>query len=384
MKPGFLGDPALRAVFAALPEARVVGGAVRDYLCGRPVSDFDLATPATPDDVTSRLEAAGIRVIPTGLAHGTVTALPEPGRPVEITTLRRDVATDGRHAEVEFTDDWLEDAARRDFTINAMGMAPDGTLYDPFGGAADLRTGVVRFVGKAEARVAEDYLRVLRYFRFLARYGAGEPNQEAIVAINGGLAGLAILSPERVWGELLKILAAPDPSRAVALMAQTGVLAAILPEGAAPEALKALIARGAPADPLLRFAALMPGFTEATATRLRLANAEAGYIAALLAPPTPLPGDDDATLRRLLADTDPAILTGRTWLAGQDDALRARIAAMPIPEFPLAGRDALALGAPPGPAIGEALRQVRAWWLAGGCTASAEQCRAELARSLAR
>ncbi len=227
---GLLSDAALGAVLAVLPEARVVGGAVRDALDGRAVSDIDLATPRRPEAVTAALQAAGIRAIPTGIDHGTVTALVD-GRPFEITTLRRDEETDGRHARVAYTDDWQEDAARRDFTINAMSMTPAGEIFDYFGGRADLAAGHVRFVGDPATRIAEDYLRILRFFRFHARYGRGEPAPAATAAIRAGVPGLARLSPERVWGELKRILAAPDPVGAVALMAELGVLPALVPEG---------------------------------------------------------------------------------------------------------------------------------------------------------
>ncbi len=183
-----LADSGVQRLFAILPTARLVGGCVRDTLAGRPVADIDLATPLPPEDAAQTLTAAGIRVIPTGLAHGTVTALID-GRPYEITTLRRDLVTDGRHAEVAWTGDWREDAARRDFTMNAMSLAPDGTLHDYFGGAADLAAGRVRFVGDAATRVAEDYLRILRFFRFQARYGTGDPDPAAMAAVRGGRRG---------------------------------------------------------------------------------------------------------------------------------------------------------------------------------------------------
>ncbi|HKM63652.1 MAG TPA: CCA tRNA nucleotidyltransferase [Acidisphaera sp.] len=386
MPPAFLQDPGLGAVLAAIPDARVVGGAVRDALAGRKVADVDLATPLPPHEVAERLERAGIRAVPTGIDHGTVTAVTASG-PIEITTLRRDEATDGRHATVAFTRDWKEDAARRDFTINAMSMAPDGTLYDYFGGADDLRAGRVRFVGEAARRIAEDYLRILRFFRFWARYGTGDPDPDAGAAIAAGVSGLSILSPERVWSELKRILAAPDPMRAVALMAELGVLAAVLPGGADPAALAALVASGAPADPLLRLAALAQGGPDDLADRLRLSNDERDRLAALRDTAVPRPDSDDAALRRALADTPADILIGRSWLHGGGGpdwgSLRARLAAMPQPVFPLSGRDVVALGIPPGPAVGEALRAVRAWWLDDGCQADAQACTAELARQLA-
>ena len=383
--PDFLSDRALLPVLAALPEARIAGGAVRDVLAGQPVADIDLATPRHPEQVIAALDQAGIRAIPTGMAHGTVTAV-SAGRGFEITTLRRDVETDGRHAVVAFTDDWREDAARRDFTINALSMTRDGAVFDYFSGIADLRAGVVRFVGDAASRIAEDYLRIMRFFRFHARYGHGAPDPAALVAIRAGVPGMARLSAERVWSELVRILAAPDPRAAVALMAELGVLAAVMPEGADPARLTRLVSAGAAVDPLLRLAALLTGDVTAFAERLRLSSAERDRLHALRMAPLAQPETDDATLRRLLADTAPAVLIDRTWLAGADgpewDELRRRLTAMPRPAFPLEGRDALALGLAPGPRVGAVLRAVRTWWLDGGCIADAAACRAELTRRI--
>jgi poly(A) polymerase len=387
--PDFLADPALRAVLAALPGARLVGGCVRDALAGRPVADLDLATPEPPEVVARRLAEAGLRAVPTGLEHGTVTAV-SGGRGFEVTTLRRDVETDGRHAQVAWTDDWREDAARRDFTINAMSLRPADAeraeVLDYFGGVEDLRAGRVRFVGEAGRRVAEDYLRVLRFFRFQARYGRGEPDAEAVAAVRAGASGIGRLSPERVWSELKRVLATPDPAASVALMAELGVLERVLPEGAAPRRLAALVAGGAPADPVLRLAALLDGDPAALAERLRLSGEEGERLAALRRGPVPTPDLDDDALRRLLADEPAEMLIDRAWLAGADapawHGLRARLAATVRPSFPLAGRDALALGAKPGPAIGRALAAVRAWWMAGGCRADRAACLDELARRL--
>ena len=385
--PDFLSDPALSLVLSALPEARIAGGAVRDTVAGLPVADIDLATPRRPDDVLAALSKAGIRTVPTGIAHGTVTAISD-GHGFEITTLRRDTQTDGRHAVVAFTDDWRADAARRDFTMNALSMTRDGAVFDYFGGIADLRRGVVRFVGDPATRIAEDYLRILRFFRFHARYGAGPPDAAAIAAIRASVAGLARLSAERVWSELSRILASPDPRGAVALMADLGVLEAAIPEGTDVRRLDRIVAAGAPPDPLLRLAALLSGNAGSFAERLRLSGADRDRVLALQQAPQIRPDIDDDSLRRLLADTDPAILRDRTWLDGGGgpdwEALRARLAAMPRPVFPLEGRDVLALGLEPGPAVGELLRAVRGWWLAGGCTADAAACRAELARHVAR
>lgn len=381
--PGFLRTPALTAIMDALPSARVVGGAVRDALAGQPVADVDLATPLPPDAVQAALRAAGIKVVPTGLAHGTVTAVRD-GQGFEITTLRRDVETDGRHAVVTFTEDWRADAARRDFTINAMSMTRDGAVFDYFGGIADLRAGRLRFVGDPAARMAEDWLRVLRYFRFYARYATEPPDAGLRAALQASVPHLGQLSVERVWNELVRILAARDPRSSLHLMDDLGVLAAVLTEGADLAALDRLVAAGAPVDPVLRFAALLGGDPLAAATRLKLANADRDRIVAAHGAPVPRPEMDDDTLRRLLADTPAGTLLDRSWLAGGGGAdwhrLRRRIEAMPRPVFPLAGRDALAIGVPRGPRVGTLLQAVRDWWMAGGCCADRDACRAELRR----
>jgi poly(A) polymerase len=381
--PDFLADPALAAVLAALPDARIVGGAVRDALAKRSVTDIDLATPSTPEQVTQALEKAGLRAVPTGVEHGTITAI-SGGRGFEVTTLRRDVETDGRHARVAFTDDWQADASRRDFTINAMSMTRDGTVFDYFGGVADLHAGRLRFVGDPATRIAEDYLRILRYFRFFARYATTPPTADEREALAAGVPRLASLSAERVSGELLRILAAPDPRAAIGLMTELGVLQVAIAEGADPARLAGLIAAGAPADPLLRLAALLTGDAAAFAMRLRLSGAERDRLLALRAEPVPRPGQDDTALLRLLADTPSEMLIDRSWLAGgaarEWAELRARLASLPIPVFPLEGRDVLAIGVAEGPRVGELLRAVRQWWLDGGCAADASACRAELVR----
>jgi poly(A) polymerase/tRNA nucleotidyltransferase (CCA-adding enzyme) len=287
---------------------------------------------------------------------------------------------------VAFTDDWRADAARRDFTINAMSLTRSGDIFDYFGGIGDLRAGILRFVGDPSTRIAEDYLRILRYFRFLARYAGGPADPSALAAIRAGVPGLARLSAERVWSELVGILAAPDPRAAIGLMADLGVLPAVLPEGADPARLARLIDANAPADPLLRLAALLTGDTAALAARLRLSTAERDRLMSLRGGPVPQPGDEDAALRRRLADEDRATLFDRAWLAGggapEWAALRGRLAAIPRPAFPLEGRDVLALGEPEGPRVGALLRAVRQWWLDGGCVADEAACRAELARRM--
>jgi poly(A) polymerase len=382
-----LADPGLVQILGALPQARIVGGAVRDALLGRPVSDIDLATPEPPENTAAALEACGLRAIPTGIAHGTITTVAH-HRPFEITTLRRDVATDGRHATVAWTDDWQLDAARRDFTINAMSLSRDGALHDYFSGAEDLQAGRVRFVGDPATRIAEDYLRILRFFRFQARYGAGDPDAAAIAAIKPAVPGLAQLSAERVWSELKRILAAPAPQAALQQMAELGVLHAILPEGADPERLAAMIGAGAPPDALLRLAALLTGDAAALAERLKLSTAEQARLVALLHGPVPALQGEGAAWRRLLAEEPGDMLADRTWLAGGFgpawDEARASLRAATRPVFPLEGRDALALGASPGPHVGQALRRVRAWWLAQACKPTREDCTGMLISELKR
>lgn len=372
--PPFRDDTALASVWDALPEARIAGGAVRDVLAGRPVSDIDLATPRTPDAVTEALRQAGLRVVPTGLAHGTVTAVAD-GRGFEVTTLRRDVETDGRHALVAFTADWRQDASRRDFTINAMSMARDGSVFDYFGGAPDLAAGRVRFVGDPATRIAEDYLRILRFFRFHGRYGRVPPDEDTVAALRAGIPGLARLSVERIWNELALILNADDPSATVALMHSLGVWGAVLPEAAAISR-----AQGLPNDALLRLAAMLTGDPLALSLRLKLSNEDRDRLVRLLTTPSPQAGDDDGALRRLLADHAPRDLIDRVWLDGGPESLRQRLAAMARPVFPLEGRDVVALGIAPGPIVGSLLRQVRQWWLEGGCTADKAACEAELIR----
>ena len=380
LAPSFLADPALQRVLAALPGARLVGGCVRDALADRPTADIDLATPDTPDRVMARLSAAGLRTVPTGLRHGTVTAVIG-HRGYEVTTLRRDLVTDGRHATVAWTDDWQADAARRDFTINAMSMATDGTVHDYFAGRDDLAAGRVRFVGEPAERIAEDYLRILRFFRFQARFGRGEPDRAAVQAISTGVPGLARLSPERVWSELKRILVVPDVGPTLGLMQRTGVLGATVPESGAGTGW--MLAARLPAEPMLRLAALSGADADTLADALRLANAERSELAALRAAPVLDVNASDDDLRRARADWPGWALTGAAWLAGADGAALATRSAPLGVSFPLEGRDVVALGISAGPRVGDLLREVRQWWLSGGAVADAAACRAELARRVA-
>ena len=361
--------------------ARFVGGCVRNTLLGKPVSDLDIATRLTPDEVTAALKAAGLKAVPTGVEHGTVTAVCR-GKPFEITTLRRDVATDGRRAVVAFTEDWGEDAQRRDFTLNSLYARRDGTLFDPTGqGVADARAGRIVFVGEPEQRVREDYLRILRFFRFFAWYGTPPPDAAALEACEALRGELKTLSTERVSRELLKLLAADDPRPAVALMARTGVLGEVLPAPIDLARFEGLVAieddQLFENDPLLRLAALLPDdqlgavkFAEA----LRLSNAERDRLAAALAPTPALKSwMSPREIRRALYRLGAQPFRDRAKLAW---ARAPRTAATPQwrgmialgegwspPAFPLTGDDVIAAGAPKGPMVGQVLREVEDWWI---------------------
>ncbi len=381
--PAFLATGTAAAVLAALPGARAVGGCVRDTLAERPVHDVDIAAPLPPDAIAERLRAAGLKVFETGLKHGTVTAVLD-HVPVEVTALRRDVVTDGRHAEVAWTTDWREDAERRDFRFNAMSCDAAGNLWDYFGGREDLAAGRVRFVGDAATRLREDYLRALRFFRFWARYGRGAPEASALEAIREAIPGLvARIATERIWMELKRLLAAPDPLPALRLMRDIGLLAAVLPESNAFDGLARLVERKAPADPLLRLAALIgPGAVPGLAQRLKLSGEERATLSALTAVSDKFPDP-----RAWLADRPRARAIGELWIAeardGVDRAgLRAAVAAMEQPVFPLQGRDLLALGLTAGPEVGRLLSAMRGWWIEGGAVADRAACLDELRKRL--
>ena len=317
---GWMTAPGTRAVLAALSAEgaapRFVGGCVRDAVLGRPVKDIDIATPDPPERVLALIERAGLKAVPTGLAHGTVTAMSR-GRPFEVTSLRIDVETYGRHAKVAFTDDWQADAARRDLTINALSCAPDGRIFDYFGGLEDLRAGRVRFVGDPRERIREDYLRLLRFFRFHAHYGRGTPDPEGLAAAGELAPEGAGLSGERVRAELLRILAAPDPVPVLDLMAARGVLGVFLPEAARTAALAAALevepggSGDAASDALFRLAALLPAdpaVGETVARRLRLSRAEQSRLVGLLQPPAAALGSDERALRAGLYRRGTALL----------------------------------------------------------------------------
>ena len=359
-------DALLGALGSDAGDTRFVGGAVRDTLLGLPVQDVDLATQLTPDIVMARLAAAQIKAVPTGIAHGTVTAILD-SRPYEITTLRQDVATDGRHANVAFTDDWRADAARRDFTINALYADPGtGKISDYFDGLADLHSRTVRFIGDPLARIAEDHLRILRFFRFYARFGRGVPDQAAMAACALRANDLMALSRERIADELLKLLALPYPAPTMVLMIEHGILKPVLPEIEAAGALHTLVDRerqqGVAAAPLRRLAALLPAdpaLAEAIANRLKLSKAQRKSLICLAQReqadndnPRALAyyiGIDNARDRLLLGGFSLEPLTG--WQA---------------PKLPLTGGDLIARGLLPGPKVAATLKAIEAAWVAQG------------------
>jgi poly(A) polymerase len=360
----------MEALAAGGRPARFVGGCVRDALRdpAHDTTDLDIATPERPERVMKLVAAAGFRPVPTGLRHGTVSIVRKERR-FEITTLRRDVETDGRHAVVEFTDDFAADAARRDFTINAMSCEADGTLHDRMGGRADLAAGRVRFVGDPARRIAEDYLRIMRFFRFHARFGRGEPDGAALAACAVAAAGIDGLSGERVRQELWLILAQAEPLRALEPMAATVVLAHVVP---GPVRLAALRSTELGRDPLLRLAALLRPATkeraESLAERLRLSNQERERLLALVT--TDLPDGDDRAQRRALhrlgadryRDLVRVELASGALAPAEGQHRLALAERWEAPVFPLSGADLLALGVPEGRELGRILAQVRQAW----------------------
>lgn len=364
-------DTALLAILDALGGSamtRAVGGAVRDSLLGQPVSDVDLATRLVPEDVVARLAAAGLKSAPTGIAHGTVTAIAG-GRGFEVTTLRRDVATDGRRATIAFTDDWAEDAARRDFTINALYADPQsGEIFDPVGGLADLDARRVLFIGDAAARIDEDHLRILRWFRFLGRFGIAAPDEATFETVAGRAAKLRGLSRERVADELMRILALPDPASVVRLMHKAGVLAEILPEAVngGVDRLEALVrAEGAAdvaGDAGRRLAALVAGdalAADKAAARLKLSNRLRKRLHVALS--------DDAgrDARALAYRIGIEGATDRLLLAGEPERL-ADLDGWDVPRLPFSGGDLVALGVTAGPEVARLLRRLEDQWISEG------------------
>jgi poly(A) polymerase len=384
----WMDTPAVRALFESLGgagvAARFVGGCVRNAVLGHVVDDIDVAVDRPPETVMRALAASRLKSVPTGLKHGTVTAIVGDTR-FELTTLRRDVETDGRRAVVAFTDDWLEDAGRRDFTFNALYADADRTLYDPFDGRSDLAAGRVRFIGDADTRIAEDRLRVLRFFRFHAWYGRPPLDEAGFDACRRHAGALGSLSGERITKELLRLLAAPAPADALAAMAEARALDHWLPEYDGVARLRALIGREDRPDPLRRLASVLAAGTDATALgkRLKLSTQQALRLEIMLArdPALDTAGGAKAWRAgiyhlgnklyadRLLLDIDAAgdwrsaLALARSWTP---------------PELPVSGGDALALGLAPGPRVGALVAAVERWWIDGDFSADRAACLAHL------
>jgi poly(A) polymerase len=389
----WFNDPALKRVFSLLNadggEGRVVGGAVRNSLMGLDVSDIDVATTLTPDVVIERAKQAGIKAVPTGVEHGTVTLVID-RKPFEVTTLRADVETDGRRATVAFSTDWQTDAERRDLTINALYVGESGEVVDLVGGLADIDKRNIRFIGDATTRIKEDYLRILRFFRFFAYYGSGRPDADGLRAAAAARSKLSTLSAERVWSEMRKLLSAEDPGRALLWMRTVGALTEILPETEkwGIDAIPALIATekalGWTPDPLLRLAAIVPPDAkrlEAMAARLKLANAEAAVFKAWA---NAAPVNDEmstAAFDRLLYRNGAEGIITRLKLAlavarGKAEGDMAEMArsarlnklldhagAWVKPSFPVNGGDVMAAGIPSGRQVGETLAALEHQWV---------------------
>ena len=377
----------MEALMAGGQPARFVGGCVRDALLGLPVKDIDIATPETPERVTELIEQAGLRAIPTGIDHGTITAICD-GIPFEITSLRRDVETFGRHARVSFTTDWTQDAARRDLTLNALYCDADGAVFDPVGGLADLKKGRIRFVGDARRRIEEDVLRLLRFFRFYAFYGAGEADQEALTACREMAPKIGTLSIERVWKELSRLLLAPDPSPTFDLMAQNDVLPYLLPEAVHFDRLPALVdaevATETPPDYLRRLAVISNFNRESAGTfsaRMKLSNVDRDVLSDFSEPAfQPDPRADIQQNRIAIYRLGPdlyreLVLIGaarsveQQWLN-----LFALPMTNPVPEFSITGQDVLDMGVPTGSDVGTLIQQVEDWWIANNFEANRAAC----------
>ena len=407
----WMAAAATQQVMAALSadgaEVRFVGGCVRDSVLKRPIKDVDIATHDPPERVMALLAQAGIKVIPTGLAHGTVTAIIDKAH-FEITTLREDVETFGRHARVAFTNDWTADAARRDFTMNAMFADIQGRVYDPFGGLLDLSEGHVRFVGDAMKRIDEDVLRLLRFFRFFAHYGRPAMDGQALTACRKLAPRLAELSGERVAGELIRLLQAPDPAAVLLVMKSEGILAHVLPEAGEIARLKVLawlesraLARpGIAPDPLRRLGCILVGDRTAILAlgeRLKLSAVQTARIAAIAVPKVAV--DDAMTIpaaRRALRWVGAGVFRDLVLVAWADRRARAAVVNsaetqrwqglldladtwQPV-QLPVRGADCLDLGLSRGPGIGRALALVEQWWEAEDYHPDRAACLVKLAQ----
>lgn len=409
-KAEWLKSPPLKALFDALNreggEARVVGGAVRNSLLGTSVSDVDLATTHLPQDTMRLVKDAGFKPVPTGIEHGTVTVVVQ-GRPFEVTTLRTDIETNGRHAKVVFGTDWQKDAERRDFTINALYAKADGTVVDHVGGLADIETRTLRFIGDAEARIREDYLRILRFFRFFAWYGSGRPEADGLRASARLKDGLNQLSAERVWVELKKLLSASDPSRALLWMRQSGVLSVILPESEkwGIDAIHSLVRTendlGWPVDPLLRLESMVPpdaARVSEMGKRLKMSNAERARLEAWARQDVVKSELSEYALKKLLYRSSKQAVLDRVKLgyaaargeAAMNDEAMIRAGAFSrlletaqnyeAPVFPVTGADLLTLGIEKGPKLGKILKELEAIWIESNFSLDKEELLAKINR----
>lgn len=394
----WLKDESLQRLLGVLSasgeESRLAGGAVRNTLLGQPVSDIDIATTNHPDETVRRVEAAGFKAVPTGAEHGTITVIAH-GKPYEVTTLRADIETDGRRAKVLFGRDWKRDAERRDFTINGLYAEADGTVVDLVGGLADLESRTLRFIGDPEVRIREDYLRILRFFRFFAWYGSGRPDAEGLMACARLKDGLDQLSAERVWAELKKLLSAPDPARALLWMRQAGVLTKVLPESekwgidAIHGLVKAEKDLGWQPDPLLRLEAIVPPdykrliglfarlrFSKVEAARTKYwaktapvsSNASEAELAKKL-----YGGEKQGFIDRLrlsLASARTKAVEDNQALveAGGYSRLLAYTKKWRRPQFPLNGNDLAELGMEQGKELGGTLKKLETIWVESGFT----------------
>ncbi len=398
--------PETNAVFDALEaggaEARFVGGCVRDGVAKRPVKDIDIATTAQPEETMEMLQKAGIKVIPTGIDHGTVTAVVGE-MSFEVTTLRVDLKTDGRHAEVGYTTNWIKDAQRRDFTFNALSATRDGDVYDPFNGIADLSHGRVCFIGRPADRIAEDYLRILRYFRFHATHGRPPADRDALQACRNNVEHLSELSGERIRGEMMKILSAPNPGSILLLMRGEKVLDEILPEAGELGRLrtlnwlttKAVNMETVTNDPIRNLASVLPSedgdhSIQVIAQRWRLSNHDSARLADMLVPLSIAPDAPENEIRQALYASNAETFRDRVLLAWADEvAIDARLPrertdawinllemadAWQKPVFPLRGDDVMALGIKAGPQVGKRLREVEDWWTREGFPDDRDAC----------
>ncbi|WP_108881098.1 CCA tRNA nucleotidyltransferase [Anderseniella sp. Alg231-50] len=384
----------LGAVFQAIAdaggEARIVGGAVRNALLDEPVRDIDIATTLTPEQVLAAAAATGLKTVATGIEHGTVTVISD-NSGFEVTTLRHDVETDGRKAKVAYTDDWAVDAARRDFTLNAFYCSQDGEVFDPMGGSADLDTRTVRFVGDPEARIREDYLRILRFFRFISQYGQDDVDADGLDACRQLKAGLKQLSRERVGQETCKLLCGRRAGEVAVLMNDTGINRTLFGADMDAVLLASVIARagtlGGTPDYTTLLAAALPLGADEQSELLRLSNVQTRSLRDVQSalPPSPALRDNErkVVLYQTGAETwKRAVLLAWARDANAADEDWAGLYALPeqweIPVFPVTGSDVLATGVAAGPQIGEALKALEDWWIAGGFVASREELLARL------